>query len=147
MVELVSSSLGDNDNYFWAYALPYRFGIFVPWMLGLLVDIIYGTYLGEHALAFSLIAYITIKLQQRMQIFSDWQRWFTVMALLAFYQLIIFITQSVFGHTPMTWYYWASPITSAILWPAWSGLLSLCQRRFRVVDQLPMRRFTYGREL
>ena len=47
---------------YWIIALPHRIGLVVAWCLGILLDGLYGTVLGEHALAFTVIAYIAEKL-------------------------------------------------------------------------------------
>ena len=37
---------------YWCMAIPERIGIFTGWMLGLLLDVMYGSLLGQNAMAF-----------------------------------------------------------------------------------------------
>ena len=51
---------------FWCLALPYRVSVGSGFVAGLLLDVLTGTLLGQHALALSLIAYVCVRLHQRI---------------------------------------------------------------------------------
>ena len=43
---------------YWIIALPHRVGIVTAWGTGLIVDVLLGSLLGQHALAYIVIAYV-----------------------------------------------------------------------------------------
>ena len=47
---------------YWAMTVPYRVSIGVAWMVGLMVDLLNGTLLGEHALAFTTVIYFVSRM-------------------------------------------------------------------------------------
>jgi rod shape-determining protein MreD len=73
---------------FWCLALPYRVSVGSGFMAGLLLDSLSGTLLGEHALALSLIAYLCVRLHQRIRVYPIWQQALTVMTFLLLHQLL-----------------------------------------------------------
>ena len=46
---------------YWCMALPARVGILVAACAGILLDVISGTLLGQHALALSVVAFIALQ--------------------------------------------------------------------------------------
>mgnify|MGYP001171505585 CR=1 FL=1 len=56
---------------FWALQLPGRPLLWPAWLLGLLRDVHQGVLLGEHALAYSLLAYGAVTLHRRLSGFSS----------------------------------------------------------------------------
>ena len=46
---------------YWCMALPVRIGVGSGWVLGLFLDVLYGSLLGEQALAKALLAYLTLR--------------------------------------------------------------------------------------
>src|SRR5210317_1092712 len=67
---------------FWCLVLPYRVSVGSGFMAGLLLDALTGTLLGEHALSLSLIAYLCVRLHQRIRAYPMWQQSLTVLVLL-----------------------------------------------------------------
>lgn len=130
---------------YWALALPYRVGVGVAWIIGLFLDVLYGTLLGQHALAMTVMAFIAVKFRQRILLFPLSQQLLIMFTLILLYQLILFLIQGFLGQVPMTWRYWATPFTSALFWPWIFGILYACQRRFKILDATD-RSFIYSRD-
>lgn len=110
---------------FWIMYLPLSIGIFFAWMLGLFCDIAQGTLLGEHALAFSVLAFVTNQFQRRLILYSLLQQAFVIFLLIGMVLLIIFWVQVWASLPPMSITYWGSAFTSAFIWPIcnyWFGL-------------------------
>ena len=59
---------------YWIIALPHRVGIPTAWLAGIAVDVLLGSLIGQHALAYVLIAYVVASLYQRLRMFSVWQQ-------------------------------------------------------------------------
>lgn len=131
---------------FWAMNLPYRFGVGYAWIIGLMLDVVYGSLLGAHGLVFVIITYVVVKIHARLQLFSNGQRTIAVFFLILAYQLLWYLIQGLLGHLPLTWRYWVPPITSAIVWPWIYYILRSYQFRYRIKDESMQRFGYYGRE-
>ena len=71
---------------YWALAQPQSVGIGVAWMIGLLLDIVHGAVLGQHALGMIFIAYIVAYLHQRIRTYPLWQQLLSVLVLIIIYK-------------------------------------------------------------
>lgn len=117
---------------YWCMALPHRFGIGFSWLAGLFVDVLTGALLGQHALAYAVVAYVVIKLYQRVRVFPLWQQALLVFVLVLLSQLLTLWIKGAIGKVPDSWTYWLPSITSTLIWP-WAFLLMRdIRRRFRV---------------
>lgn len=117
---------------YWCMAAPQRVGVAVAWMLGLLVDVLTGTLLGQHALGLSVIAFLTHKLHQRMRILPVWQQGISIFALVLCYQTLLLWINGIQGKPAEIWAYWLSPLTSTVLWPWVFVLLRDAHRKYGV---------------
>ena len=59
---------------YWCIALPHRFGVGTGFSLGIVLDVLTGTLLGQHALGLSLVAFIAVQLHARIRVFPFWQQ-------------------------------------------------------------------------
>ncbi len=107
---------------YWIVALPHRFGIISAWLVGLVMDVLLGNLLGQHALSYVVIAYITLNLYQRLRMFSVWQQALVVFALLGLNQLINFWLESLAGLSDWSMWYLLPALSGALFWP-WVFLL------------------------
>lgn len=57
---------------FWCVRQPRRVGLATGWALGLLVDAGNGVLLGQHALAYSVLAFAAVGLSRRILWFDLW---------------------------------------------------------------------------
>ena len=117
---------------YWSLALPARVGVGVAWLAGLLQDILQATALGSHALAFALIAYLTIQLYQRMRSVPVWQQALTVLVILLAARGVLFVTRGLSDDPGVDWRFWMPAVTSTLLWPLVFMLLRFLRRGFQV---------------
>lgn len=119
---------------YWGMALPRRFGPGSAWVFGLLLDVLTGTLLGQHALALTVLAYLSIRLHQRVRVYPLWQQAVTIGLMLVVYRLLMLWVYGITGHSPDTWTYWLPLATDMLIWPAvFIGLRSL-RRKLRMSD-------------
>jgi rod shape-determining protein MreD len=117
---------------YWCMALPERIGVGVGFSAGLLLDVLSGTLLGQHALGLSVVAFLALKLHLRVRVMPLRQQVFTVFILLLVERLLALWSTGAAGYpTPSLWY-WMTPIIGMLLWP-WVYLsLRNLRRRFHV---------------
>lgn len=108
----------------WVLLHPEWVGIGFAFCVGVFLDVLLGTMLGEHALMLSCVAFITLHYQRRVLNFAPLQQGIMMLLLLLLYQMGHFYLQAWDGHSPGTSLYWISIVPSALLWPA---CLSLCR--------------------
>ena len=84
---------------------------------------------GQHALAYTLMAYMAQILHRRLQMFSPWQQSLYVFGLLLISLVIMLVTRLAFGAAFPGPLYFASSVIGAVLWPSLSLLLRLPQHR------------------
>jgi rod shape-determining protein MreD len=118
---------------YWVIALPGRVGILVAWSIGLIVDVLLGSLLGQHGVAFILVAYIASSLYQRLRMFSLWQQSMIVFAIVGLSQLINFWIESIVGIGDWNLWYLLSSVVSALLWPSVFLLLRYLRRQFNLI--------------
>lgn len=102
---------------YWATNLPRTYSVGWAWIIGIILDVAQGTLLGQHALALSLVIYVTVKFHLQMRQFPTLQLSATVFALLALYQFILFWINGVAGVNTPTVSYWGPVLTGSLIWP------------------------------
>ncbi len=113
---------------FWVLSSPGWVGIGVAWLIGLVMDLLTGTILGQQAFLFSLIAFFVLKLQNWMVHMPLIQQTSAILLLVIIYSIInMFLTVFIL-HAPVDKDFWLPAVTSVVVWPWLSGLLYICQR-------------------
>ncbi len=113
---------------FWSVHEPRRMGIGFAWVLGLMMDAANGALLGQHALAYSMLAFAAIALSRRLLWFPLWPQALHVFVLLLAAQLVMLaVRMSAGGAFPGFWYF-ASSVIAAALWPFATYVLLAPQR-------------------
>ena len=118
----------------WIIHQPREVGLGAAWFLGLLMDIADGVLFGQHALAYTLMAFLAQILRPRIQMFSYWQQALYVFGLLMISLVIMLVTRLAFGAASPGALYFASSVLGALLWPMLTMLLHLPQHRKRRAD-------------
>ena len=102
---------------YWSMVLPERVGIATGWTMGLVQDAARGTLLGQHALALTVIGYLTVRFRRRLSVYPLWQQAVTVGLLLLIRQILVFWIDGVIGYPPDDGWYLAPAIGGMLLWP------------------------------
>lgn len=114
---------------FWCVRQPRLVGLATGWALGLVVDAGNGVLLGQHALAYSLLAFLAITFSRRILWFGLWGQALHVAALLLLAQGVGLLVRLAAGAEFPGWTLAVGPLAGAALWPPLSVLLLLPQRR------------------
>ena len=102
---------------YWCMALPTRVGVGMAWSAGLTLDVLYGSMLGENALAKALIAFLTVRFHLQLRMFPRWQQAVVVLLLVAGNNLLVLWVKHLAGQAPAIWSYLTPSIVSMLLWP------------------------------
>jgi rod shape-determining protein MreD len=115
---------------FWSVRQPRLVGLGVAWTLGLLTDAGNGVLLGQHALAYSILAFLSVWLSRRILWFGMPQQMLHVAVLLSVCQAVLVLVRMGAGSGFPGWAGMvAGPVLSAVLWPPLCWLLLMPQRR------------------
>ncbi|MBC7803927.1 MAG: rod shape-determining protein MreD [Candidatus Parcubacteria bacterium] len=120
---------------FWCVRQPRLVGLGAGWLLGLLIDAGNGVLMGQHALAYSLLAFGAITLSRRILWFTLWSQALHVAALLLFAQGVSALVRIAAGADFPGWEIAVGPLVGAVLWPVVSLLLLMPQRMPADVDE------------
>lgn len=113
---------------YWCMARPDHLGVGIAWLLGLLVDVVYGALLGQYALGFAILAFITIRFHTRSRNYPLHQQAIFVGVTLLPYMGVLLWIQGMQGEEPRPWTYWAPVLTSMLMWPAVYAVLRAIRR-------------------
>jgi rod shape-determining protein MreD len=95
---------------------PRSAGLLFAFLLGLALDAFKGVVLGQHALALTTIAFVTLNLHLRIRMFTIGQQALTVLSLLWLKEFIVFWIDGVTGHAITDGTRWLAVFTGALIW-------------------------------
>jgi len=114
---------------FWCVRQPRLVGIGIGWMVGLISDAGNGVLLGQHALAYSLLAFLSVWLSRRILWFGPGLQALHVALMLLVAEGATVLVRLAAGDPLPGWPALVGPLAGAALWPVVSWLLLMPQRR------------------
>ena len=114
---------------FWAVHQPRRVGVGTAFFFGLAMDVHQGALLGQHGLAYALLAYAAIALHRRLLWFPVLEQALQVFPLLLAAHLVALLVRLIAGDLFPGWSFFLAPVFEALLWPLAAALLLAPQRR------------------
>ncbi|HTM62948.1 MAG TPA: rod shape-determining protein MreD [Gammaproteobacteria bacterium] len=121
---------------YWTMMSPSLVNVGLAWVMGLFMDVLTGSLLGEHALALTIVIYLVCRLRMRIKMYPMLQQGLSILIFVLIYQFILFCIQGFLGNAPHTHKFWLSSVTSMLLWPwLFAVLRDYCNRaRFSLAD-------------
>jgi rod shape-determining protein MreD len=113
---------------YWCIEQPRRVGFVAAWLLGLFMDVADGTLFGQHALAYSILAFAGIVLHRRVLRFSGTPQVLHVVILLLMNDLIVLAIRAAAGADFPGYRYFIGSFVAGVLWLPLGVLLKLPQR-------------------
>ncbi|MGH8648066.1 MAG: rod shape-determining protein MreD [Burkholderiales bacterium] len=110
---------------YWCIEQPRKVGFVSAWMMGLFMDVADGTLLGQHALAYSILAYAGIVLHRRVRMFSGTPQVVHVLLLLLMNDVIVLGIRLMAGADFPGLQYFIGTFVAAALWLPLGALLKL----------------------
>ena len=114
---------------FWCVRQPRLVGLGIGWTIGLISDAGNGVLLGQHALAYSVLAFLAVWLSRRILWFGPGLQAVHVAAMLLAAEGVTVVVRLAAGDQMPGWPVIVGPLAGAALWPTVSWLLLLPQRR------------------
>ncbi len=108
---------------YWSTMTPHASGMLVAFLAGLMLDVLQGTQLGQHAFAMSLVAYLAIRLHLLTRAKPLFEQSLFVVAALLIYEGALWAIDGWSGRDANSWSRWLHIPTGALLWPIVAGLL------------------------
>lgn len=113
---------------YWCLAIPERIGVLFAWTIGLLLDVLHGAILGQHAIGLAFVAYVSVLYHQQVRVFPLVQQSLVVGSLVFLYLGAMLLTYNFLGSRPYASLYLLGAVTSALLWP-WAYIVLRDVRR------------------
>jgi len=117
---------------YWCLAIPHRVGVGTGFIVGLMEDILYGSLLGQYALAKTVIAFIAVRMHLKIRMFPRWQQAVAVFLLLLMGQIIVAWAKALTGQESTTIPYFTPSVVSMVLWPWLFVILRDIRRRGQI---------------
>jgi len=118
---------------YWVIALPYRIGVFWGFFVGLFQDVLVGAVLGQHALAFAMVAWLAQATHKRLRVFPPLQQSLVIFLLVGVAVMVSYLVQDAAGrarYSPLLMQ--LAAVASALLWRPVYVLLRGVRQRFLV---------------
>ena len=113
---------------YWCIQQPRKLGFAAAWLMGLMMDIGDGSLFGQHALAYSVLAFAGIVLHRRVLMFTIQNQILHVIPILLLNDVIVLVIRMFAGADFPGFGYFAGSLIAGALWPVICFLLRLPQR-------------------
>jgi rod shape-determining protein MreD len=114
---------------FWAVHQPRRVGVGLSFLFGLVMDVHQGALLGQHALAYTLLAFGALALSRRLTWFTLAQQAIQVLPLFVAMHTVSLVVRLAASDLFPGWSLFVAPLVEAALWPFVTLLLLAPQLR------------------
>ena len=108
---------------YWSTMTPRAGGIFIGFLGGLILDVLQGNQLGQHALALSFVTYLAVRLHLLTRAKPMFEQSFFALGALLLHEAVLWAIDGWSGHPINSFTRWLPALTGAALWPVVVGLL------------------------
>lgn len=120
---------------YWCIHKPYRIGIGISWMMGIIADVADASVFGQHALAYTVLAFGCILLYRRIQMLDLRLQTLQIFPVL----LLAYVAYAAVHwqlHGYVAWEYFLGSVVSVLLWVPLTLLLQAMPRSRSAADKL-----------
>lgn len=121
---------------YWNVNHPYKMGMSVAFGMGLMMDVGNAGILGQHALAYCVVVYLTVIFGRRLRLFNSMQQAPQIGLILLIMQIVIVLVAVTSGSMLPHWQYFLATVTGALLWVPASFLLTMLLKQKSDPDAL-----------
>ncbi len=101
---------------FWVVSQPQYVGLCIAFCMGILMDMLTGTVLGQHAFIFTFMIYLITIFLPHFKSFLLWQQLSIVFVLLLLQLVLQYWIFTMTGTSVQNIYYWLPALSSMLLW-------------------------------
>ena len=102
---------------YWCVALPNRYNVGFAWLCGFAMDVLHGDIIGQHMLAYVVVATLAVLLHHHFRLYPIWQQALIVGILLIPYFLLTLWIHHFLYAVQADWRYWTPLLSSLLMWP------------------------------
>jgi rod shape-determining protein MreD len=102
---------------YWALREPRLSTLFPAFVCGLMLDALFGTVLGQHALGLVLVVYVVERLRSIFILFPLWQATFALIPAWVLFSFVMFWVDGATSHRADTWLRWLPVLSTTLFWP------------------------------
>jgi len=113
----------------WCLNQPQRVNVGTAFALGIVLDVLKGTLLGQHALALTLVAALAARFHLQLRVFPLWQQTSLIGVLALLAGVVLWWTDGISGQPSSLALRLPTVITTALLWPWLAELMRSLARR------------------
>lgn len=118
---------------YWIITYPDYINVGFAWILGLLLDALYGSVLGEHALAMTVVAYLVYRAKRELKRYPLLHQGIFIIFCCFIYNIILYLLQRALGQDLPDWRFWISPFLGFLFWPVVFTLFRNTQLKYRIL--------------
>lgn len=117
---------------YWALYAPDRFGPFVGFVIGLLLEVLFVRKFGVEGLGLATLAFIVNSSHQQLRVLSLWQQTILVGVFVGIFKLITGWLYGMVADFTITREYWYSILGCMLVWPFVFILMQELRRILRI---------------
>lgn len=114
---------------YWALAEPRLPSLLLAFVLGIALDVLYNTVLGQHAMGFVLLVFFMARLRAVFVLFPLWQSTIALIPAWAAYCLLMTMIDDISRHRADVWLRWLPALSTTLFWPLVHSVLEGGTRR------------------
>ena len=114
---------------YWCIAVPHRVGAGVGWSVGIVMDVMQFTLLGQNALSKTVLAFLANQFHLRIRMYPIWQQCAVVFLLMSIDIGLVAWVHGVANNIKVGWVAWWPAATSMLIWPWLFIILRDARRR------------------
>jgi rod shape-determining protein MreD len=107
----------------WALVIRDKISLVMAFVIGLIIDVLFDPMIGQHTVGYVLVTYLAVRLGLRMNPEAFLQQTALLIAVLVLYLITGLLIQGATNTHAGGWLYWATLLSSIIVWPFYHGLL------------------------
>lgn len=102
---------------YWSLESRGRVSLGRAFVIGLFLDVLSASLLGQHALSLVILTYLVERFRNQIRFASPWQQGLSVLALLLNDRVVLLWIAWLRGEFWPGWAFWLPPLFGALLWP------------------------------
>lgn len=116
---------------YWALTEPRVPVLLAAFGFGLMLDVLFASVFGQHALGCVLLTYLVIKLRGLFVLFPLWQSTIALIPAWLLFAFLMFWIDGASQHRADPWMRWMPVVSTTLFWPLVHALLDSLARRRR----------------